>query len=161
MNETARLLLVQNPTTSKNRFYFPSNFPWSRRCCGLQLCTLKEFEKTFFKSFSCYLTVINCKGQQIPKPLIWWGKEETPSESSGTTSGLNFALKMSGSFCVQEESLLKHSWYLQKVGLHLELCSWNNIMSKVSPKPQEVNGYDSWHHISLGLQHHLQVKKLH
>lgn len=40
-------------------------------------------------------------------------ERETPSESSGTTSGLNCVLKTSGSFlCVQEESLLKHSWCL-------------------------------------------------
>lgn len=65
-------------------------------------------------------------------------ERETPSESSGTTSGLNCALKTSGSFlCVQEESLLKHSWCLWKVGVYLELCSWNYVMNKVSPKSRK------------------------
>lgn len=113
-NQTVRLLLVQNPIISKNRFYSPSNFFGQEGAVDATvLCVLwKKLRNSFFQNFSCYLTIINCKGQQIPKPLIWWGKEETPSESNGTNSGLNCSLKMSGSLCVQEESLLKHSWYL-------------------------------------------------
>lgn len=146
MKEMARSPLVKNPTICKNTFHSPSDFPWSKRCCGCNcaLCTLEEFEKTFFKSFSCYLTIINCKGQHRPKLLRWWGNKEASWESSGTTSGLSSALKMSGSFL----------WFLAETimvlgeGKSRNLCL-NNIMNKVSPEFQGVNGYDGWHHISL------------
>lgn len=57
------------------RFYSPSTFPRSRKCCGRNctLCTLKEFENILKKKLQL---LSYCKGQQIPKPLMWWVKKE-------------------------------------------------------------------------------------
>lgn len=63
MNETTRLLVVQNPTISKNRFYSPSNFSWSRRCCGLQLCFV-YFERYWENIFKKLQLLFYCNKLQ-------------------------------------------------------------------------------------------------
>lgn len=160
MNEIPRLLSVQNPAVSKSRFYSPSTFPRSRKCCGRNctLCTLKEFENILKKSFNCCLTA---KASRYPNLSCGeWRKRDTLRKQwNYLRPELCFEDVWLFPLCprrvlAETFMVLIEGWGLSRT-LFLKLCHEQGLT-----KIQEVNWCDSWHHISLGLKHHLQVKML-